>query len=320
MSKVFQIFEHPELGRRAVKVGFSWPAWFFPPFWPFIKKLWFLGLGCVAVMVLLAIGEELAGGPSNLWWSLFDLGTMAAISILYGMCGNRWIENSLLARGFYPIRIVATRTRGKALDVALGPVPIEALRLSPVRRYGPLATVLSYTLILLGLRAAFVAYYIPSPAMLDTLQINDRLFVNRFAYAFDNPMIGDIFVFRVPESIPGYDPNKRIWIKRVVGVAGDRVAIENGRLLVNGNPVETPEFLARNRFFSKLQGGAVFEETLVPEGHVLLFGDNSGNSYDGRYWGPIEDDRIIGKAVFRFWPPLRFGRIEGESVLPLAED
>ncbi len=160
------------------------------------------------------------------------------------------------------------------------------------------------------------AFYIPSPSMLDTLKINDRVFVFRLAYLFSEPKIGDIVVFNVPETIPRYDPDKPIWIKRVVGVAGDRVAIENNHLVVNGKIVSDPPFFRRNQYSANLPGNQVYHETVVPEGHVLVFGDNSENSYDSRYWGPVPENRIIGKAFVRFWPFSRLGPLHGESIKP----
>jgi signal peptidase I len=162
------------------------------------------------------------------------------------------------------------------------------------------------------------AFYIPSPSMLDTLQINDRVFVFRPAYAFAEPKVGDIVVFRVPEDIPNFDPDKPIWIKRIVGVAGDSVSIRDNRLCIDGEKVTDPPFFKKNAYFPKSLQGNVFAEQVVPEGHVMVFGDNSANSYDSRYWGPIPVDRIIGKAFVRFWPMDRIGPIHGESHNPLA--
>lgn len=162
------------------------------------------------------------------------------------------------------------------------------------------------------------AFYIPSPSMLDTLQINDRVFVFRLAYLFTEPKVGDIVVFRVPEDIPNFDPEKPIWIKRIVGVAGDSVAIEDNRLCIDGDRVTNPPFFKKNAYFPKSLRGNVFPEQEVPPDHVMVFGDNSANSYDSRYWGPIPEDRIIGKAFVRFWPLARIGPIHGESHNPLA--
>lgn len=176
---------------------------------------------------------------------------------------------------------------------------------------------LTLALVILLRCTVVTAFYIPSPSMLDTLQINDRVFVNRLAYLFDEPQVGDIVVFKVPETIPNYDPEKPIWIKRVVGVEGDTVRIENGRLMRNGKIVEDPPFFKRNPYVARLQDGTRYQEMKVGKDEILVFGDNSSNSYDSRYWGPIPKDRIIGKAFVRFWPPSRLGPIHGESVRPL---
>jgi len=187
-------------------------------------------------------------------------------------------------------------------------------------RIGAYSQAWSFTLtiaLVILLRCTVVtAFYIPSESMLNTLKINDRIFVFRLAYLFDEPKVGDIVVFRVPENIHYYDPKKPIWIKRVVGVGGDRVAISGNHLVVNGKVVSDPPFFRRNPYYSHLQG-MEFNETVVPEGHVLLFGDNSGSSCDSRYWGPVPEDRIIGKAFVRFWPFSRLGPLHGESVNPL---
>jgi signal peptidase I len=190
-----------------------------------------------------------------------------------------------------------------------------------VNRIGFYSQAWSFTLtiaLVVFLRCTVVtAFYIPSPSMLDTLKIYDRVFVFRLAYWFEKPHLGDIVVFKVPEDIPDYQPDKPIWIKRIVGVGGDHVEIIENHLVVNGKKVTDPPFFRRNPYFAKLQNHTVFRGMDVPPGHVLVFGDNSDNSYDGRYWGPIPEDRIIGKAFVRFWPLSRLGGIHGESVNPL---
>ncbi|MCA9428640.1 MAG: signal peptidase I, partial [Candidatus Omnitrophica bacterium] len=168
---------------------------------------------------------------------------------------------------------------------------------------------LTLALVILLRCTVVTAFYIPSPSMLDTLKINDRVFVNRLAYMFDDPHVGDIVVFRVPETIPNYDPEKPIWIKRVVGVEGDTVRIDHNRLVINDQLVDDPPFFKKNPYMSNLQNGDRYHDVKVGKNQVLVFGDNSANSYDSRYWGPIDKDRIIGKAFVRFWPPSRIGPI-----------
>ena len=160
------------------------------------------------------------------------------------------------------------------------------------------------------------AFYIPSPSMEDTLAINDRVFVDRLAYVFGEPHRGDIVVFKVPETIPNYDPDKPIWIKRIVGLGGDTVSIEKDHLVIDGKEVTDPPVIRKNRYFARRLEGPGYHATKVPEEHVMVFGDNSDNSYDSRYWGPIPEDRIIGKAFVRFWPLSRIGPLHGESKNP----
>jgi signal peptidase I len=181
---------------------------------------------------------------------------------------------------------------------------------------------LTLTLLLVLFLRFFVvtAFYIPSPSMLDTLKTHDRVFVNRLAYLFSKPKVGDIVVFNVPETIPDYDPEKPIWIKRVVGIAGNTVTIEHNRLTIDGKTVTDPPFFKHNTYFPRSINGDPNAPVIVPEDHILVFGDNSGNSYDSRYWGPIPVDRIVGKAFVRFWPLDRLGPLHGETVKKLALD
>jgi signal peptidase I len=162
-----------------------------------------------------------------------------------------------------------------------------------------------------------MAFYIPSPSMANTLEINDRVFVNRLSYLFGEPEVGDIVVFNVMENIPDYDPEKPVWIKRIVAGPGDTVAIKENRLFLNGRPATDPPLFLKNTYYARSFEGNFFPETTVPEGHVMVFGDNSADSYDSRYWGPIPIDRIIGKAYFRYWPLARIGLIHGETRNPL---
>jgi signal peptidase I len=153
---------------------------------------------------------------------------------------------------------------------------------------------------------SFVArsYYIPSGSMLPTLQINDRLIVDKLSYRFSNPVRGDIVVFDPPAKL-GF---KDAFIKRVIGLPGDRVEVKNGKVYVNDKALSEKYIEeAPNYTWSST---SLTPDGIVPEGHYLVLGDNRNNSYDGHYWGFIPKDRIVGKAVVRFWPIDRAGGID----------
>jgi len=157
------------------------------------------------------------------------------------------------------------------------------------------------------------AYQIPSPSMCDTLQEGDRIFVTKFLYHFTDIEVGDIVVFRTPKSI--YRPEKPYYIKRVVGLPGDRLEIHDGHIYRNGELVDEPDFFIRNRYTEWLSNGKRFEGVTVPDGKIYVFGDNSTNSFDSRYWGGVPIDNVMGKAFFRYWPPTRIGLIRGVPPL-----
>ena len=139
------------------------------------------------------------------------------------------------------------------------------------------------------------AFWIPSGSMIPTLQINDRVLVNKFIYRFTEPERGDIVVF---ESVESSDEDL---IKRVVGLPGDEIAVRGGKLFVNGEPQK------ESYTNKKLPDMTSFAQTTVPEGHVFVMGDNRGNSQDSRVFGPLPQENIEGEAFLRFWPPGRVG-------------
>ena len=145
------------------------------------------------------------------------------------------------------------------------------------------------------------AYQIPSPSMRDTLQEGDRIFVAKFLYEFADIHVGDIVVFKTPIEIRTVD--KPYYIKRVVGLPGDDLEIRDAHIYRNGECVETPKFFTRNRYMEWLSDGSHFEKLTVPDDEIYVFGDNSANSYDSRYWGGVPVDNVMGKAFFRYWPP-----------------
>ncbi|MCA1688010.1 MAG: signal peptidase I [Actinobacteria bacterium] len=138
-------------------------------------------------------------------------------------------------------------------------------------------------------------FYVGSESMDPTLEVWDRVLINKLAYDFVEPERGDIVLFESPEG--GKDP----LIKRVVGLPGERIELRNGRLFVNGEPEEEPYLRGR------LPGATSYGPVRVPEDHVFVMGDNRNNSFDSRFFGPVPEENLIGEALFRFWPPGRAG-------------
>lgn len=145
--------------------------------------------------------------------------------------------------------------------------------------------------------------WIPSGSMLPTLQLQDRVLVQKIGPRLGLPLRpGTIVVFHPPPVLlaAGYDPDAAL-IKRVVAVAGDEVAVREGRLYRNGAPVE-PDW-ARGPIDYDLQ------PLTVPPEHLLVLGDNRNSSLDSHLWGPLPEREVLGTAFWRYWPLDRFGPI-----------
>ncbi len=156
--------------------------------------------------------------------------------------------------------------------------------------------VAAFVLALLVQQFIVKPFAIPSPSMENTLLEGDRVLVNRLVYHFHPPRRGDVIVFHPPGN-PGSDP----FIKRVVAVAGDTVAVHDGQLYLNG--------VAQDEPYVKdypIQGD--YPETEIQDGYVWAMGDNRNNSGDSRVFGPVPLDSIMGEAFAIYWP---LNRIRG---------
>ncbi|SJZ63608.1 signal peptidase I [Selenihalanaerobacter shriftii] len=154
-----------------------------------------------------------------------------------------------------------------------------------------IAVILSFIIITFIIQA----FYIPSGSMRPTLEPGDRIFVNKFIYRFKNPERFDIIVFKYPVN-----PRKK-FIKRVIGLPGDTVSIDNGTVYVNDRPLKENYTLD--------VGYSNYQEVEVPPKHYFVLGDNRNNSEDSRFWGFVPRKNVIGKALVRFWPLSRIGLI-----------
>jgi signal peptidase I len=147
------------------------------------------------------------------------------------------------------------------------------------------------------------AFKIPSGSMRPTLMEGDKLFVNKYVYRFERPERGDIVVFKYPQD------KKKDFIKRLIAFEGETVEIRDGKVLVDGKPLEDDRYFAHYYYNHDPYGGP-FEKIKVPEDSYYVLGDNSANSTDSRFWGFVPEKNVIGKAVFRWWPPRRMGKVE----------
>lgn len=146
------------------------------------------------------------------------------------------------------------------------------------------------------------ARYIPSESMLPTLEVNDRLIVEKISYHFNPPQRGDVVVFWPNDRLRQENPSLRdAFIKRVIGLPGEEVEVTGGRVYINGEPLQENYIAAEPDY----QWGP---EVVQPDSYLVL-GDNRNNSYDSHFWGYVPRSNVIGRAVVRFWPPNRLGEI-----------
>jgi signal peptidase I len=181
-------------------------------------------------------------------------------------------------------------------------------------------------LLLFGTTTLLQAFVVPTSSMEDTVLIGDHMFVDKLAYAPPGPISkfvlpytpvkrGDIVVFKYPVNV------RENYIKRVVGVPGDRIKVVNKELWLNGKKAVEPYAIHKTSYVDSyrdnfpsepnvnlfeggirmLQQNVKDGEVTVPEGHFFVMGDNRDNSLDSRYWGFVPRENIVGKPAFIWW-------------------
>ena len=176
---------------------------------------------------------------------------------------------------------------------------LEDAEESPPAKSG-LRNVLEWVLIIAGaLLVALVvktfllqAFYIPSLSMSPTLEIDDRVLVNKLSYDMHDIRRGDVVVFESPNR----DTKIKDLIKRVVGLPGETIETRDGRVLINGTELKEP-YLQPD-----IAPGKPVERQVVPRGHIFVMGDFRSNSRDSRDIGPIPESSVVGRAFVKVWP------------------
>jgi len=170
------------------------------------------------------------------------------------------------------------------------------------------------------------AFLIPSQSMEPTLLVGDRLLVNKFVYRLRPPHRQEIVVFKAPELAlqKSGRPDQTDYIKRLIGLPGDLVRVENGHALVNGRPLLEPYLppyvgndVFPDNYLQQTPWNTTYRHLIerhngklwvrVPPGHYFVMGDNRANSLDSRAWGFVAADALVGKSLVRFWPLARIG-------------
>jgi len=210
------------------------------------------------------------------------------------------------------------------VDSAASPAP-DSVPAEPHRSFIA-EWVVTILLFLFAITTLVQNFVIPTGSMEDTLLVGDHVLVDKLAYAPPGPVSkyflpytpikrGDIIVFRYPVD------TKQMFVKRVIGIPGDRIRIENKQLILNGAPVEEPYKFHKSpgiqlyrdifpsdpaspvdeRAIEMLNNHVTKNEVIVPPARYFVMGDNRDHSLDSRYWGFVPRDNIVGKPVLIYW-------------------
>ncbi|MFD2612978.1 signal peptidase I [Paenibacillus gansuensis] len=149
----------------------------------------------------------------------------------------------------------------------------------------------------------FAPFIVDGPSMQPNFETGERLIVNKIVYSIRKPHRGEVVVFHAPEG--------KDYIKRVIGLPGDKITVEGDTVSVNGKPIEEQYIKAAVDEMKKNGGlyntgpgfpNGMVQDGTVPEGSIFVMGDNRGNSKDGREIGYIPYNKVIGRADVIFWP------------------
>lgn len=167
-----------------------------------------------------------------------------------------------------------------------------------------LETLVLSILLFVGINAISARIRVDGFSMEPTLHSGEFVIVNKLAYRLGQPEIGDVIVFHYPR-----DPEQE-YIKRVIGLPGDDVRVQNGQVYVNGVAIKEPYIASPPNYQ---------DEWKVPSDSLFVLGDNRNNSSDSHNWGSVPMNYVIGKAVLVYWPPEQWGVIQHPTIANAAQ-
>ena len=199
----------------------------------------------------------------------------------------------------FPSRLEpSSKTRGSLLSP-----PQNASLLRLIREIGE--TIFIAGILFLAVNLVTARIKVEGSSMEPSLHDGEFVVINRLAYRWASPERGEIIVFRYPLD------QERRFIKRIIGLPGDKVSVQQGRVMVNGFEIEEPYINA-----PPIYDG----EWVVEEGRFFVLGDNRNNSSDSQNWGSLKSEDIIGKAVIVYWPLNDLGIIPHYDLVSAAEE
>lgn len=164
--------------------------------------------------------------------------------------------------------------------------------------------VIALAIFVIMYRFLFQPHQVKGNSMFDNFYDGEYLLTDKISYRFKEPGHGDVVVFKAPQN-EDYD-----YIKRVIGLPGDQVQVENGRILLNNQLLDESGYLSssvitRAGYYAK-EGMTV----TVPEASYFVMGDNRNNSSDSRDWGMVPSGNLVGRAWLRYWPLNTIGVVD----------